>query len=249
MSVISPVKRMISNWLYNRQSDLADRLIVKYSRLPWKDELLKQGFPLYETNGYQGLLQDFMDHLEEVVQPFDQTDHLQTAEWGSHAWTMEITRCLLSPSQYRTPLRRKYGIKRPEFMGCPLMHVLGDTHDKLQMHSSLSKVSSLSEKLFICQVGRVLEIVLALMVKHWSKVSCYDYKAVQREPVVQYFGSQTEIDYFDADSRKFDFGSISEQTILIASRHLIPESGLQAIQLNDHIMAAIIDGQIVKALR
>ena len=245
MSIFSPVKSLVSDWLYRRESDFTDRLIIKLSQLPWYDEMVGQQYPWYENNENRQLLLAFIDYLEETISDFEKIDHIESTSWTSETCALETARCLLSPNRYRPPLRKIYGLKAPWFNSIPLLHVFGYAYRKAKMHRSLSSVSALSDKLFICEAGRGLELLMANTIKDWSRISCYDHNPIQRQSLLQHFGSQ--IDCFDANSLTFDFSSISEETILIADQHNIPESGIKAIQQNEHIAAAIIDGDITKS--
>ena len=117
---------------------------------------------------------------------------------------------------------------------------------KLRMHEILSDVADMAPNLFIAEIGRGLDLLLALTVKSaWHRIRCYDLVDLHREALISFFSDHT-VEFLRADSREFDFGTIGDNTILVASQHNIPPSAIEQILRNEQIVCAIVDGELLK---
>lgn len=198
-----------------------------------------ESFPFYAKAGNVTRLQQFINALEESQLPFDQIDHLARGSWSSDAWTLETCRCLADPKKYKASLRKKYGMYKPYFNSPPIISILNWVERKLKLHAELLRKADQAEHLFVCEAGRGIDVLLALLVKPWKTITCYDYKESHKAPLEAAFEG-FPLKFFTADSREFDFGSIQRpKTLLIAQDHGIPKSGLQRLLENKNITVPI----------
>ena len=178
--------------------------------------------------------------------PFEKIEHITGSRWSSDTWASETCLCLRSPVRYQTPLAEKYGFHpyRPHFLN--ILRIYKSAYIKLRMHKQLSQLAHMADILFICEVGRGLDLLLAQTVKSaWKLIRCYDAIDWNKGPLMNYF-SHHPVDYFTADSRRLDFSSIRDRTILIASEHSIPSRGVQEIMKNNSIVSVIINGESLR---
>lgn len=230
------LKSSLVNSLLAMELDGLDYLV---SRLHLRKMKL-ESFPFYSKAENVNRLRTFIKHLEESQLPFDQIDHLKSGSWSSDAWTLETCRCLADPKRYNTPLRKKYGMYKPFFNVPPIISILNWAERKLKLHAELVRKADQAEHLFVCEAGRGIDVLLALLVKPWKAITCYDYKESHKGPLKAAF-KDFPLEFFTADSGEFDFGSIQRpKTLLIAQGHGIPRSGLQRISDNKNITVSIL---------
>lgn len=235
MPNIASLKSSLVRSMLAMELDVLDYLV---SRL-YHRKMNLESFPFYSKTENATRLADFINHLEEHQLPFDQIDHLLRGRWSSDAWTLETCRCLSNPGQYKVPLRKKYGMRKPHFNSPPIISILNWTERKLKLHAELILKADQAENLFVCETGRGIDVLLALLVKPWKTITCYDYKESHKAPLETAFKG-FPLEFFTADSRELDFGSIQRpRTLLIAQDHSIPQSGIQRILENKNITVPI----------
>jgi len=109
----------------------------------------------------------------------------------------------------------------------------------------LARVKDAADTLLVCEVGRGLDILVATFVRDWPKVICYDYVGSHGRKLEEYFGEWMEIDFVGETSKRYPFGSVDEDVILIANETKIPDAGGKAIQENPHIRHIIRNGRLM----
>jgi len=161
--------------------------------------------------------------------------------WTDDDWHLEVSKCLLVGIDtyriYNPPAR---------FWDNPYYDkekLIEDSTVKLNTIESLNKVKDSADNLFICEVGRGLDILVASTVKNWSEIICYDY--YDYEPLLQSFFASESITFILSDSEVFDFSKIDKKVILIAN--CINSISLDKITnyKNDNIVHIIWNGELV----
>ncbi len=229
------------------------RLYVKgYSkRRRFRQEVLT--FPFYQRPENLEKLDEFIVHLQDTQLPYEQIEHIPDTRWSSDTWTFETSLCLRAPLKYNTPLAKKYGWNQHRYHRyvhnfLDVLRIYESTYCKLWMHKHLCEVANMSDNLLICEIGRGLDLIVALTVKNWKLIQCYDGVDLNRKPLMGYF-SRHNLDYSHADSRYFDFSAVGDRTIVIANQHNIPLEGIEEVRNNNRIVCAIVDGEILKTIK
>jgi hypothetical protein len=161
--------------------------------------------------------------------------------WCTDWWTIEVGKYLFNgeetymgdPPPYRLRDNTNFDKKK----------IIKDGNVKLATFEALQQVKDSADNLFVCKVGRGLELVLANFVKKWNKVLCYDDNKFYGELLNSYFVNQLRmnIEFTNCSTAKYPFENIRENTILVANGTRI---NIDEILTNKHIVKAIINGEL-----
>jgi hypothetical protein len=195
----------------------------------------------------RGIVKDFIGVVQGLPLEFEKQEknEIDGRRWCSDWWTIEVLKCLYwtkEPYLLDTlPNRLKNNIA---FVGRE--EIVTQTESKLRMMDELEKVKDLSDILYVCEVGRGVDILLALMIKEWSKIICYDINPHYVDLLPKHFPGKS-IEIFRANSGDIDFiNNIKEPLILIADNHRLGKKGIFDIANNPTIKAAIIEGALIE---
>jgi hypothetical protein len=176
--------------------------------------------------------------------PFDKQEAQKSDEgfWCSDWWTTEVCRCLVREKDFLTDLPPEKAWNNPLWKR---EDILTAVEYKLKMLEVLKENKDFSEELFVCEVGRGIDILLASFVKKWNKIICYDNNLYMLEKLNGYFNNTLPINSFKVNSGDFDFSKIDKKVILLANQCRLGKICTEAIRDNPNILA-IIDGDLLK---
>lgn len=210
--------------------------------MKWRERFQKETHAFYENRENLLALDDFIHHVEDVRFRHEEVDKIPGSQWNTEVWTLQAAICLRWPLEYYASLQSRYETT----VGTSRIQLSVDR--KLNTHRILSQVRDLSDNLFVCEVGRGLDVLIALTIKAWGSIRGYDFVDLHAATLTDYFKGHN-LECLHGDSTTFDFSTISERTILIANEHMIPASGLEQIAQNKNIVCAIINGEILSGPR
>jgi len=116
---------------------------------------------------------------------------------------------------------------------------------KLDTVEVLKKINGDADSIFVCEVGRGLDILVAYNVKNWSSVLCYDY--FDYSSILEHFfkGKVSDLRFTLSESTDFDFGSIDRKVILIANNVTSIQSEKIIACTNKNIVHIIWNGGLL----
>jgi hypothetical protein len=163
--------------------------------------------------------------------------------WCSDWWHIEVCRCLIvGHLKYLESIVPERGVNNPIWGASQAVTAVDY---KLKMVEALTKVKDFSDTIFICEVGRGVDLLLASFVKQWKKVICYDINPFVLEKFSGYFRNEFPVESFPANTGDYDFSKVGEKVILIANHCRLGKNNIDAIKANSNILA-IIDGEVVR---
>lgn len=176
--------------------------------------------------------------------PMDKQESVKRGKdiWCADWWTIEVLKCLFhGESVYRQdppPNRLKHNII------WSMEEICSSAENKRSMVKLLRENINFSDNLFICEVGRGIDLLLASFVKQWKRISCYDLNQSVLDEISIYFGSKigVQMDVFRTNSGEFDFNVITDNTVIIANGTKIGEEQKKIIKNKPNILA-IFDGR------
>ena len=156
--------------------------------------------------------------------------------WCADWWTIEICKFLFNGEEAYAgdppPNRLK---NNPLFNK---EHLVKSAKEKLAMLELLKANKDMTDNLFICEVGRGIDVVLAKLVKEW-KITCYD----SNNDLIDYVKVRFPmINARVENSGSWDPDSITETTIVISHRTMIGEDRINKLRANEKVFQ-IIDGR------
>ena len=194
-------------------------------------------------------LKDFLEYTESHPLPLYVQDHygdIGTRHfWCSDWWTEELIKCLLiGMVKYREMERPKKLQGNNKFVP---EHIIETARGKWNTMRTIARTKCTCDNLFVCEVGRGIDIIMASFVKHWAKVICYDYITPHGHLIEEYFGERMgiKIDFTTVKSEEYPFDTIDEDVILIANNTKIPWTGGNSIQNNKRILHIIRNGRLL----
>jgi len=176
--------------------------------------------------------------------PIDQQEVIRNGKdiWCADWWTIEVLKCLFNGEEmYRAdpPPNR---LKHNKLWSMEQIVTAKDA--KLGMLKLLGENKDFSDTLWICEVGRGIDILLASFVKPWKKIVCYDSNEYILEEVNLYFKGQLglPIETFRMNSGNFDFNTVTEKVVMVANITRLGEPQKELIKNKDNILE-IFDGR------
>lgn len=190
----------------------------------------------------RNLAKEFIGRIQSMPVSFENQE--KRNRWCCDWWSIEVLKCLYwGVDVYRLdPLPNRLK-NNPGF--CGREEIVTYAGRKIKTAENLEKVKDLADTLYVCEVGRGLDILVALSVKSWKRIICYDTNQYYLDMINAHFPGQP-IEPFLANSGNMDFKKIEDQVILIADNHRIGEEGIKDILDNPNIKSAIIEGELRK---
>jgi len=144
-------------------------------------------------------------------------------------WTIEVVKCLLHKDEYRLSSRLE------DNRHCSIDRIKRDAAIKRSTYDNINKVLKTQpcKSLLVCEVGRGLDIVMALAIQKWGKIYCYDHVDYSRE--LDYFPS---VEFSRQSSTAFNPNRLPEDVIMIMNHSICKPFK------NDKIIASIVDGEL-----
>ena len=180
--------------------------------------------------------------------------------WTCDMWHLEILKCLmLGEAQY---LKSEYSDYIPNKVPQFLEMFKNYTRCKIESYNRLQEVKNLSDNLIVCEIGRGIDLLLAIQVKKWNKIVCYDTNQYCGKFIIDYFKKHfnIEVSYIHANSGDINFNDggkinfhssnqyFNEDCIIIADGTQIYIEGIKKIWSNSKIKAFIVHGNIPKTI-
>jgi len=165
--------------------------------------------------------------------------------WCSDWWHIEVCKCLISGHlKYREELPPLHGINNPLW---GMEQAITAVDYKLNMLKTLKEETSSLDILFICEVGRGIDIILASFIKDWKKIICYDINPYILEKMNSYFKDKLgfPIESFRVNTGDYDFSSINENVALVANQCRFDKKQFDEIK-SSYFIKAVIDGEVLK---
>lgn len=185
------------------------------------------------------IIEGLYQNIKDNPLPFDKQEAQKDDEgfWCFDWWSSEVCRCLFREEKY---LSDSFPIEAKNNTLWKVNDILTAVDYKLNMIKILKEYSNFSDELFVCEVGRGIDILLASFIKKWKKIICYDINPFILEKVNSYF-KELSIESFRVNSGDFDFSKIDERVILLANQCRLGKKCTEDIKNNPNILA-IIDG-------
>ena len=114
-------------------------------------------------------------------------------------------------------------------------------HRLLQYLIDIEGKTKVSE-LLIGKVGRGLDILVALSVKNWNKIYCYDHNGRYEDLLNQFF-PDLNIKFSISSTLNYDHSQCRNPYVMILNHALIDRIGLQRFQENPIMIELLIDGK------
>jgi hypothetical protein len=176
--------------------------------------------------------------------PIDQQEAVRNGKdiWCADWWTIEVLKCLFNCEEmYRLdppPNRLKHN------KIWSMEQIITAKDAKLGMLKLLEENKDFSDTLWVCEVGRGIDILLASFVKPWKKIVCYDNNEYILEEVNLYFKEQLglPVETFRINSGNFDFNTVTEKVVMVANITRLGEPQKELIKNKDNILE-IFDGR------
>jgi hypothetical protein len=111
------------------------------------------------------------------------------------------------------------------------------------MLEELKKNKDFADTLYVCEVGRGIDILLASFVKEWKKIICFDMNQLEIDEVNIYFKEKMglPIETFVANSGGIDFSKLDEKMIILANHTRLGKPQMETMKSKDNLIA-IIEG-------
>lgn len=175
--------------------------------------------------------------------PIDKQEAVRNGKdiWCADWWTIEVLKCLFNgEAVYRVdpPPNR---LKNNKIWS--MEQIVSNANQKLQMMKLLEENKDFSDTLYVCEVGRGIDILLASFIKPWKKIVCYDTNEYILKEMELYFKDKLgmPIESFKMNSGNFDFNTITEKVIMLANIVKAGEPQKKIIKEKENIFA-IFDG-------
>jgi len=142
----------------------------------------------------------------------------KTATWTQTHWTFEqLENLTLGEEVYiKAPLPTwlSEGSKYRSHGGARKQ-----ANHKRRMLRVLREHGELPDNLLVCEVGYGIEIVLAMMIKEWKEIKCYDQCGGFKAGLINFFVKQHGLNlvFEQTISAHFSFDEIEESTMIISN--------------------------------
>lgn len=162
--------------------------------------------------------------------------------WCSDWWHIEVLKCLFhgADTYLGDPPPRRLK-NNPLYSPSATVET---AEKKLLMLELLKKYAHFSDTLFICEVGRGIDLLLAYFVKPWKKIICYDNNPYILDEVKLYFDRfDLPLELIHKNSGDFDFDVFPDKMIMIGNHLKLGEEIKKKLNTRGNILT-IFDGEI-----
>ena len=134
--------------------------------------------------------------------------------WCADYWTLEVAKCLyIGNERYMNdPLPRRLegnkGFSRNEIMAAADV--------KRSVIKFLDAYGG--DSLLVCEVGRGLDILVAIILKQWEKIYCYDGNGLYGKHLEEFFklyGYQNNLIFTQTPTHNFDVKTIDKDVVMV----------------------------------
>lgn len=167
--------------------------------------------------------------------------------WCADYWTLEVAKCLFIGNEryMNDPLPRR--LEGNKSFGRE--EIIADSDTKLSMLNFLSTIKGPSN-LLVCEVGRGLDILVAIIAKEWNKIYCYDHNGLYGNLLKMFFENyKNKIIFTKIPTHGFDISGIDNETTMVINRTRVGFDA--AIKFFDcpFIKYIIKDGRLLEELK
>ena len=164
--------------------------------------------------------------------------------WCLDYWSREVIRFLIDGKE------KYFSESPPDYLRGNTFfspQVIETAYDfKSNMLKNLEKYKYFSDNIMVCECGWGIDIILALSIKDWKKIICYDQNPYIIPEVRKFFDElklPAEIEIREEKSHTIDFSKIDEPRILILEHpHMYIKNYKQI--LNNKNLLFIIEGMM-----
>lgn len=164
------------------------------------------------------LLKEFYFHCFNTKLLAEQESGTDVKTWKSSYWTYEIMENLiLGEEEYKKAKHPPWLTYMPKYRTQSSMLNYG--RNKRLMLRRLKEMSKLVDNLLVCEVGYGVDLVLAMMVKKWNKILCYDSNPYLKDFLEGFFVSKhsLNLDFVATSSGAYRFDEIEDITLVISN--------------------------------
>ncbi|KKM83581.1 hypothetical protein LCGC14_1308000 [marine sediment metagenome] len=162
------------------------------------------------------ILGEFLKYTLINLLPRDRQEACGEGEdfWCADYWTLEVAKCLyIGNERYMNdPLpRRLEGNK-----SFSKNEIVAASNVKRSMVKFLASFEG--DNLLVCEVGRGLDILVAIISRQWNKIHCYDNNGLYGKNLEEFFspyGYQDKIIFTAIPTHNFDVETIGEDTMML----------------------------------
>lgn len=186
----------------------------------------------------------FIEHLKQnPILPINAQECCGKEEnfWCADWWTIEVAKCLFFGKAVYT----KYDLS-PQFRNnrnFSKPNTVDAADRKLRMVEILRSRLDRVNHLFVCEVGRGLDILLAESLKHWETIYCYDSSYRYEAYLKDLWGDR--IVFTCCPSIKFDLETLNYKTVAVAN-HSKTKQLFERMKECNRISYIIQDGKEIK---
>lgn len=194
------------------------------------------------------MVANFIKHIQYNLLPRDMQEACGKGKdfWCADYWTLEVAKCLFIGNEryMNDPLPRR--LENNKSFGKE--EIIADSDAKLSMLNFLSTIKG-PNNLLICEVGRGLDILVAIIAKKWNKIYCYDHNGLYESLLRMFFESYgSKIIFTKISTHGFDVNSDYNETTMVINRTRVGFDA--AIKFFDcpSIIYIIKDGRLLEKL-
>jgi len=163
------------------------------------------------------LLMEFYHHCHEFIPKVEES----SADWCQSYYQYEVLQGLILGDDYAEGFLPLWLRDRPKYRGGPILRHIKAKKDTFE---TLKNIKSLSDYLVVCEVGYGTDLIVAIMVKDWAEIRCYDHNPYMEEGLINFFVKERGVNltFEQSPSSIFDFVGIDKRTIVVANHSHIP---------------------------
>lgn len=195
---------------------------------------------ILEKCGRQAI-EDFRQSVIDDMIPLELQEHTGAGDmfWCNDWWTIELCTFWLNRQTYMDTPTSDY---LKENCAQTKLGLLSEVEEKERELAWLEELKDFSDTLFICEVGRGTDILIASAVKQWKKIICYDSNELVIACVNRYWRDKLglPIEASVRDTTYVDLAALRD-CVVIAHRTRLGEQGKDILRNNRNIVA-IVDG-------
>jgi hypothetical protein len=142
--------------------------------------------------------------------------------WDSDMWTIAVAKCLYEGSS-----------------NCPIgKQIKQSAENKRNMFNRIKPLQHIPS-LFVCEVGRGLDILIANMIKEWNTIYCYDHVDYKEE-----LSQFPNVQFYHTSTHGFNTSVIQEDVLMIMNHSKCNPM----LHQSDHIKGRIVDGNYIQVI-
>lgn len=170
----------------------------------------------------------------------------RTPAWSLSYWTYEVLEHLiLGEEEYKKATMPPWLLSMPKYRA--QSGYLNYGRCKRAMFKKLKEIKDLADNLLVCESGYGVDVVVAMMVKDWNEIRCYDNNPGLKDFIDEFFvekrGVNVKFDY--STSATFRFDEIKESTIVISNNtHISVGEHSERIRNNEKLIY-MRDGTVI----